>query len=139
MKVVLDTNVLVSGLLSPFGTCAEMVRMVSSGELSLCLDARVTTEYIEVLRRARFRFEEDKVRALIDQIHNRGCTVAAGPLPVSLPHRADDPFLEVALAADAQCLVTGNLHHFPAGLRRGMRVLSPAGFLRFYRKQIRSP
>ncbi len=35
-------------------------------------------------------------------------------------------------------LVTGNLDHFPAARRRGMRVLSPAGFLRFYGRQMRS-
>lgn len=138
MRVVLDTNVLVSGLLSPFGTCAEIVRMVSSGELRLCLDARLVTEYHEVPRRPRFRFEEADVKALIDQIEHRGRTVAAGPLPASLPHRDDDPFLAVALAGEAQCLVTGNLDHFPAGRRCAMRVLSPAGFLRFYRKQMRS-
>jgi len=137
MKVVLDTNVLVSGLLSPFGTCAEIVRMVSSGELGLCLDARLLTEYLEVLRRPRFRFEEADVKALIDQIEHRGSTVAAGPLPESLPHRDDDPFLEVALAGEAQCLVTGNLDHFPAARRWGMRALSPAGFLKYYRKQMR--
>ncbi len=37
----------------------------------------------------------------------------------------------------SECLVTGNLDHFPAARRCGMRVLSPAGFLRFYRKQMR--
>ncbi len=136
MKIVLDTNVLVSGLLSPFGTCATIVGMAASGELSLCLDARILSEYGEVLRRPKFRFEEDKVAALLDQIEHRGFTVAAGPLPASLPDRDDDPFLEVAHAADAECLVTGNLDHFPRGLRGGVRVLSPAEFLRFYRRQM---
>ena len=135
MKIVLDTNVLVSGLLSPFGTCAKIVGMVASGELRLCVDARILSEYSEVLKRPKFRFEQDKVAALLDQIEHRGHTVAAGPLPVSLPDREDDPFLEAALAADAQCLVTGNLDHFPPTLRRGVRVLSPAGFVRFYRKR----
>ncbi len=136
MSIVLDTNAFVSGLLSPFGTCATMVGMVASGELSLCLDARILSEYGEVLRRPKFGFEEDKVAALLGQVEHRGFTVAAGPLPVSLPDRDDDPFLEVALAADAECLVSGNLDHFPRGLRRGVRILSPAEFLRFYRKRM---
>ncbi len=139
MRVVLDTNVLVSGLLSPFGNPAEIVRMVASGELSLCLDARTMSEYGEVLRRPKFGFEGDEVTALLDQIEHCGCTVAAGPLPVSLPDRDDDPFLEVAVAGGAECLVTGNVVHFPARLRRGVRVLSPAGFLAFYRKRMKRP
>lgn len=54
MRIVLDTNVLVAGLLAPFGPCGpcdEIVRMVSSDELVLSLDARTLTEYEEVLGR----------------------------------------------------------------------------------------
>ena len=66
MKIVLDTNVLVAGLLSPFGPCAQIVRMVSSGDLMLCFDARILSEYDEVLRRPKFQFREDRVAALLD-------------------------------------------------------------------------
>ena len=47
MNIVLDTNVLVAGLLSPFGPCGQIVRMVSSGELTLSFDARILAEYEE--------------------------------------------------------------------------------------------
>lgn len=133
MKVVLDTNVVVSGLLSPFGTTAEVVRMVSSGELTLCVDARLLSEYGEVLRRPKFQFAEDRIAALLEQIEHGGVMVAPGPLPRPLPDRDDEAFLETAVAGGAECLVTGNLDHFPAALRHGVRVLSPAEFLRFYR------
>ena len=52
MKIVLDTNVLAAGLLSPFGPCAEIVRMVSSGDLTLCLDARIFPP--SIVRESRF-------------------------------------------------------------------------------------
>ena len=65
MKIVLDTNVLVAGLLSPFGPCGEIVRMVSSGEVTLCFDALILAEYSEVLYRSKFRFDKDKVAALL--------------------------------------------------------------------------
>ena len=51
MKIALDTTFLVAGLLSPFGPCAEMVRMPSSGGLTLYFDARILSEYSKVLRR----------------------------------------------------------------------------------------
>ena len=41
MRIVLDTNVLVSGLLTPFGTCGDVVRMLTSGSFTLCVDARI--------------------------------------------------------------------------------------------------
>lgn len=133
MRIVLDTNVVVAGLLSPFGPPGEIVRMVSSGELTLCLDARVMSEYGEVLARPRFAFDEDAVAALLDFIEYRGHTVASSPLPERLPDPDDEPFLEVALACGAECLVTGNLVHFPEPLRQQVAVLSPSEFLTAYR------
>jgi putative PIN family toxin of toxin-antitoxin system len=134
MKIVLDTNVLVAGLLSPFGPCGEIVRMVSSGELTLCVDALILAEYSEVLYRSKFGFDKDKVAALLDHIEHRGQTVASSPLPHSLPDPDDEPFLKVAVAGKAVCLVTGNASHFPAKLRQGRKVLSPSEFLMFYKK-----
>jgi putative PIN family toxin of toxin-antitoxin system len=135
MNIVLDTNVLVAGLLSPFGPCGEIVRMVSSGDLTLSFDARILTEYEEVLDRPKFKFEKDKVSALIDHIEHRGLTVASSPLAKPLPDRDDEAFLEVAIAAGAECLVTGNQAHFPPELCQGMTVLSPSEFLAFYTKR----
>ena len=137
MRIVLDTNVLVAGLLSPFGPCAEIVRMVSSGELTLYLDARILSEYGVVLRRSKFRFRMDKVIALLDHIEHRSHIVASSPLSDSLPDLDDQPFLEVAIAGQAVCLVTGNHAHFPPKLSQGVKVLSPSDFLIFYKKQQR--
>lgn len=135
MKVVLDTNVAVSGLLSPFGNPAEILRMISSGVLQLCFDARILSEYRDVLNRPKFQFEENKIRALLDQIEDKGRIVASTPLPCTLPDRTDEPFLEVAIAGKADALITGNITHFPARLRCRVRVLAPTKFLEFYRKR----
>lgn len=135
MNIVLDTNVLVAGLLTPFGPCGEIVRMVSSGELTLSLDARILTEYQEVLDRPKFKFDKDKVATLLDHIEHRGITVASSPLPQPLPDIDDEPFLEVAIAARAICIITGNQVHFPTELCQGVMVLSPSDFLVFYKKQ----
>ena len=136
MKIVLDTNVLVSGLLSPFGPCGEIVRMLSSAELTLALDARILTEYQEVLARPKFRFEQDKIDALLDHIEHLGLIVAPSPLAQSLPDVDDEPFLAVAIAAKVICIVTGNHIHFPSELCLGVTIFSPSEFLSFYRKQL---
>jgi putative PIN family toxin of toxin-antitoxin system len=133
MKIVLDTNVLVAGLLSPFGPCGEIVRMVSSGEVMLCFDALILTEYSEVLYRPKFGFDKDKVATLLDHIEHRGHTVASSPLRHSLPDPDDEAFLKAAIAGKAECLVTGNASHFPSKLWQGRKVLSPSEFLTFYK------
>lgn len=137
MNIVLDTNVLVAGLLSPFGACGEIVRMVSSGELILSFDARILLEYDEVLRRPKFQFEEEKVAALLDYIVYRGQKVAPSPLANSLPDYDDESFLEVAIAGQASYIITGNQNHFPSELCLGVKVFSPKEFLVFYKKQKR--
>lgn len=135
MRIVLDTNVLVAGLLSPFGPCGEIVRMVSSGKVTLCFDALILAEYNEVLHRSKFGFDREKVAALLDHIEHRGHIVASSPLRYSLPDPDDEPFLKVALAGKAVCLVTGNASDFPAKLCQGEKILSPSGFLIFYKTQ----
>jgi putative PIN family toxin of toxin-antitoxin system len=134
MRVVLDTNVLVSGLLTPFGPPGQIVKIVADGSIALCYDARILAEYREVLRRPKFPFSHDSVEALLDQIVANGIVTVAMPLRLSLPDRDDEPFLEVALAAEAP-LVTGNLKHYPKNKRQGAWVESPAEFLARLRKQ----
>lgn len=135
MKIVLDTNVLVSGLLSPFGPPGEIVRMVSFGEPVLCLDARVLSEYAEVLARPRFSFDQNAVGTLLDFLSQVGQMVASVPLPVPLPDPDDQPFLEIAIAGKADFLVTGNMVHFPQSLCRGSAVVTPAEFIAVYQQR----
>lgn len=130
----MDTNVLVSGLLSPFNAPGEIVRMTSAGMLEVCYDARIFSEYREVLLRAEFSFGEDSVEALLELIRAAGQSVVGRPLRKRLPDPSDEVFLEVAIAGNVERLVTGNLKHFPADRREGVKVVSPAEFLEFYRK-----
>jgi len=136
MNIVLDTNVLVAGLLSPFGPCGHIVRMVSSGELTLSFDARILAEYEEVLDRPKFKLQKEQVATFLDHIEHQGLMVATSPLSRSLPDADDDPFLEVAIAARVTCIVTGNQIHFPTELCQGVKVFSPADFLTFYKQNI---
>ena len=133
MRLVLDTNVLVSGLLSPFGPPGEIVRMVSAGVIRLCLDARLLAEYEQVLLRPRFGLDPNAVAALVDYIDVTSDKVASAPLSVRLPDPDDEAFLEVAVASGAEYLVTGNLVHFPAEACMGVSVVSPAVFVEAYR------
>jgi len=109
--------------------------MLSSGDLTVYFDSRILSEYNEVLRRSKFRFQVDKVVALLDYIENHGHIVASSPLSDLLPDSGDEPFLEVAVAGQAVCLVTGNQAHFPPKQCQGIKVLSPSDFLTFYRRQ----
>ncbi len=135
MRIVLDTNVLISGLLNPFGAPGRIVQWAAAGKLSLCYDARILCEYRGVLLRPAFQFQANHVECLLEQIRSAGEPVASGPLSCRLPDCNDEPFLEVALAAKAECLVTGNLRHYPASARGGVWVLAPAPFVELFQQR----
>ena len=140
MKVVLDTNVLVSGLLTPFGTCGDIVRMLTSGELVLCVDARILLEYDDVLRRSKFSIAARSVDVLMEYIQASSERHACAPLSTPLPGPDDSPFPGVALSAAADCLVTGNVKHFPQRCWGHVSVLSPQQFIEKTReRRIGSP
>ena len=113
MRIVLDTNVLVSALWTPAGNASLLLSQVIAGKLQLCYDYRILEEYRDVLLRPRFHFPPSLVRTLLDQIEKSGFSVVAAPLPDAVRGDPDDlPFYEVAKAAEA-VLITGNLRHFP--------------------------
>ena len=130
MRLVLDTNVLVSGLLSAGNAPGRILDLLRAGKIQLQVDERIVAEYTGVLARRKFRkyfspFEKDLIMDFIKADSEwHVCTLMAEGLPD--PH--DACFLEVASAAKVP-LVTGNLRHFPIKWRSGVEVLSPRNFL----------
>jgi putative PIN family toxin of toxin-antitoxin system len=125
MRIVLDTNVLVSGLLSAAGPPAWIVEAVLTGDLELALDMAIRQEYEEVLGRPEFRFPAAQVETLLSVVDRFAFWVpAVPPCPVALPDPDDEPFLAVA-GATGSVLVTGNVRHFPVSSRQGVVVLTP--------------
>ena len=128
MKIVVDTNVLVSGLLSPQGAPAAVLRYILSGSALVCFDERILSEYRGVLARRKFGFDATQVANLLEFLETHGEPTLARLLDLPLPDPSDGVFIEVAIASDADCLVTGNLKHFPTEFLRGVRVVTPRAF-----------
>ena len=138
MKIVLDTNVLVSAVLSPYGPPARILDLILLGKLTPLYDDRILYEYRQVLQRARFGFEPQAVEALLQYVELVGTKVVASPLGEykAVADPEDLMFLEVALAGQAEALITGNIRHFPSAIRQGVRVVEPATFLAQWRRAV---
>ena len=104
MRIVVDTNVLVSGLLNPRGAPGRIVDLITAADASLLVDDRILAEYHEVLQRGRFGFEATDVDALLALIDASAIHV----------HGA---------------LLAGNVRHFPARLAQGIPIISPPAFV----------
>lgn len=132
MRVVLDTNVLVSAQITPGGNPAQIIYLTLTVQILPLFDERMLREYRIVLQREEFSFEPFQVDELLSQLVNLGEFVVADPHPVSIPDPTDLPFLEVALSGRADALITGNKKDFGRP-PKGLKILSPAEFLAFLR------
>ncbi len=136
MIIVLDTNILVSGILKPYSNTATILRLVADGTIQLAYDLRILSEYRSVLNRPKFSFAKEDVEAFLDQIEQEGLLVSVKPSKIRLPDPDDEPFLEVALSARVNAIVTGNKRHFGRKAYEGVQIVSPAEFLEMVKEKI---
>ena len=113
MLAVLDTNVLVSGLLSPAGPPGKLLEAVVQGELIPVYADAIIEEYTEVLFRPELALDRELVLVLLEAVHSFGTSVEPAKFDESTVRDPDDVvFYATALAA--QCpLVTGNMRDYP--------------------------
>jgi putative PIN family toxin of toxin-antitoxin system len=122
IRVVLDTNVVVSAHLNSEGYERHVLDLVLAGKLQLGVSEAILGEYEGVLRRPRFRLSSRQVSRTMRLLRDASQIVT--------PHReltftrdpADNRFLECAETAKADYLVTGNKRHFPKQWRQTLVV-----------------
>ena len=114
---VIDTNVLVSALLSKHDDAAtvQVIERMIAGDAIPVYSNATMREYREVLQREKFHFPSGLVDYLLSAIEKFGVLVEPAPTGAVLPDMKDLPFYEVVMEKreDDAYLVTGNLKHFP--------------------------
>jgi putative PIN family toxin of toxin-antitoxin system len=126
MKIVLDTNVIVSALINPAGVPARVLALVLNGKAILLYDNRVFAEYETVLRRPEFDFPQTAIVDFLTYLNYEGEFVNAEPQKARLPDETDKKFYEIYKSGGADYLVTGNLKHFPGE----KHIVAPRDYLR---------
>ena len=129
MRIVLDTNVLVSAFLNPRRNPARVLRLIIQGDVSIVFNESILAEYYEVLKRPKFDFDSEAVLIVIDYIRSIGISAPSLARSITLPDQGDETFLEAALATQADALITGNIKHFPKKYCQGQKVITPREFL----------
>lgn len=137
LTVVLDTNVLVSSLLSQKSWPAKILDLIMSDHIQVAYDDRILGEYEEVLSRPELHIPPPRMFAVIDHIELAGRFVAAEPIPTAGYTDPDDVmFAEVLIISNADALITGNVRHYKPLLKQNALVLTPAQFMeKFFPKQ----
>ena len=131
IRAVIDTNVLVSAMISSAGNEALVVLAINQGLVVPCFSREILKEYSDVLLRQRFAFPADEVDALLDLLGRSGNLLSPAPVARISPDPDDDKFIACALAGKADFLVTGNKRHFPQVGSSSARVVNAAELLKF--------
>jgi len=129
MRIVVDTNVIVSALMNANGTPARILSLILNGKIKILWDNRIIFEYIEVLSRKEFGFNPEVISDLIEYVKHEGEFINADHLNINFIDETDKKFYEVFKSAEAHYLVTGNIKHFP----KNETILNPKDFLAIYK------
>ncbi|HOI95705.1 MAG TPA: putative toxin-antitoxin system toxin component, PIN family [Syntrophobacter fumaroxidans] len=133
LKIVLDTNVLVSALLKADTPPELIVSLIGQSLVTLCVSKPIVAEYREVLSRRKFRkLDRAKVKKLLSRLESRAQWVTPRvPVEIIETDPEDNKFLECALESEADFLITGNTRHFPFEKFHHTRIVSPGEFIHF--------
>ena len=130
LKVVLDTNVVVSAAIHTDGAPALLLSLALEGRVKLFVSPALMVEYESVLKRKKFGLRHKDVFTLMREIKNKAKPVNPSKKVKRIKEDdADNRILECALEAGADCIVTGNRRHFPFESFRGINILSPRDLL----------
>ena len=128
MKVVLDTNVFVSGVFFG-GIPGRVLEAWRDGKVEVILSREIVEEYVRVGEELADRFTGVDLSAALDLLTVSATLVTSPPLPDRASRDPDDDkFLACALAAGADCVVSGDRDLLDLSLYEGIVVLSPRDF-----------
>ena len=128
IRVVIDTNVLISALLTSGGLPEAVFNLAISGEVQWFASEAILAEYEDVLKRPRLAIDSGKAAAAIARIRGIVSVVSPTMRIAAASDPDDNRFLECAEAAQAHYLITGNIRHFPE-VWKETRILTPREFI----------
>jgi putative PIN family toxin of toxin-antitoxin system len=134
LRIVIDTNVLVAASRSQQGASFALISSIPSAKFQICLSVSLYAEWMDVLSRpenlpAGLTVDDAQkfVRYLAATSHLQEIHFLWRPF---LSDSDDDMVLELALAADCECIITHNTAHFRGANELGIEVLTPIAFLK---------
>ena len=113
MKVVIDTNIIVSALLSPRGLSAKLLNLVLEKKIIIVYDNNILLEYLDVLNRDKFKLDKELVNIIINFITKEEEYKTAEFQKIKFNDEDDKAFYELYKNEDVDFLITGNKKHLP--------------------------
>ncbi len=133
MRAVIDTGVFVSALIRKQGTTGDVLRALHDERYTAIYTTDIVVEIIDAIGRAKLRMKyhikPDDITALVNLIRLRGELVTPAQKMSACRDPKDDKFLEAALAAQTDCIVSGDADLLDLTPFQDIPILRPAEFL----------
>jgi putative PIN family toxin of toxin-antitoxin system len=138
VRVALDTNVLISALLFE-GVASSLVPLWQKGTITVLLSREILDEYIRVLAYPKFQLSEGEIKGLIEEELLPFVQVIKPGTRIHVVKRdpSDNKFLECAVAAKADVLISGDKELLSLRHYRQVRIQTPSRFLEIFFQQSR--
>jgi putative PIN family toxin of toxin-antitoxin system len=137
MRLILDTNVLVSANIQKGYPYLIVDRVFADPDLELCFSAELFTEYVDVLNREKFAKFPDfysRVQTLLSDIQTLGVQFTITQKVDLIKDDPDNRLLELAETCEAHYLVTGNVNDFTMTEYKTTKIVSPKEFFEIINK-----
>lgn len=128
-KVVIDTNIMFSASFG--GNPGKVIDLWKERELVICISQEILSEYIKVLKKARFT--ADDLKEILSLFTEPGRTILTKPIrhfEIVKEDPGDNKFLDCAVRAEADYIISGDKHLKNLKEFEGIKILSPTSFLK---------
>lgn len=137
MRIVLDTNVLISAFFKRESTSAQILSLWSAGEVELLVSQDVLSELKRVLGYPRVQkrlvYTEEEIRRLLDLLSTNGTLLSPQEhINAIKDDPEDDKFVTLAVTGQANYLISGDSHLLDAGSILGVAIVTPRTFLNLW-------
>ncbi len=134
MRIVLDANVLISGLISPQGSPARILNLWKQERFDLVISEPILEELERVIHypriQERYRLPEECIEQFLELIAGEAILVKpSSEISVIEADPADNRYLECAVVGDASYIISGDKHLLEVEEHQGIAILEPTGFL----------
>ena len=130
MKIVLDANIFISAAFWR-GNPKEIINRVSMGKDTLFISNAIIAEVNSVFRKRKFHLTEEEVEHHLRDIKQMSTkiTVTERVIDGGCRDKTDDRYLECAVTAHADYVISGDIHLRELKEYQGIRILNPAEYL----------
>jgi putative PIN family toxin of toxin-antitoxin system len=132
MKIILDTNVLISGIFFS-GPPSQILQAWQNKRFQIVLSEQILSEYQRVSDELSYKYPQVDIAPIIELVTIHGQLIDTKGVDISICEDPDDDkFIECAIAGKCDIIVSGDKHLLKLAVYKGIKIIRPREFVEQY-------